>query len=167
MSEEPLAVVPSALTTLSTGVPSRPVFAAPAYSMTINRSLGKVRPSRSTRSRSTGLEHCATATRLGLLGDYAVITKAGSGPLRLGKAVYSSRWSTRSWESSTAACRLPPGASGRRPVSMQRQGGAGSMNQRQKLGSGSWSLRSADPCPSETDTTPGPRGTLAPGAPAP
>jgi len=55
----PTAVVPLALATPSTGVPSRPVFAAPAYSMTINRSLGKVRPSHSTRGRPTGLEHCS------------------------------------------------------------------------------------------------------------
>ncbi|MET9608054.1 hypothetical protein ABZZ17_23780 [Streptomyces sp. NPDC006512] len=41
----------------STGIDNYSVFAAPAYSMTINRPLGKVRPSRSTRCRSKGFEH--------------------------------------------------------------------------------------------------------------
>ncbi|MEU0645949.1 transposase [Streptomyces umbrinus] len=47
---DPVSVVPSLLTTLSTGVPSRPALRTPAYSVTFNRSLGKVRPSRATRA---------------------------------------------------------------------------------------------------------------------
>ncbi|MFD5514040.1 group II intron maturase-specific domain-containing protein [Streptomyces sp. NPDC127051] len=85
-------MVPSSLTTLSTGVPSQPAFAARACSVALSRSPGKVRPPRpakhSAPRRSTSPEYCSGPSRITRVQDSGSRPVADLHPVLRGWSAY-------------------------------------------------------------------------------